>query len=321
MNWEYDTILHDVRRHFKLTHVEYCIMNMIANLASHSDYSVKGWCNASNKTLGSSQDVTPEYVSKVCTRLEKLGLLEKNVSSEGGTTLRRSLPIWDIEIEKARTKIKTLKQNSNPHEQSLNPLNKVQGGIEQSTREGINKDSAPHEQSLTYNNNIKNRDNNLNTSTAAAREEPEWLKKEKEEFLEYVENWKREHPPKVPEKSPPGHVPPKNGHPGYNWDNLKDVLLADDDWVIFACHTLGFKNDGKNDLAQLTDLILDYILQEHGLSQPLNPDYPDLKEHIVNLGRIKVKQSKKHGNNTTQNNLRDNGGATAVFKGKRSDWK
>jgi predicted transcriptional regulator len=78
-------------------------------------------------------------------------------------------------------------------------------------------------------------------------------------------------------KSPPIAPPPP-----YNWNNLKDVLMNDAPFLEWAQREL------KIDVKKLDDLILDYIVFQHGKGQRLNTDYSDLKSHIVNYGRKKL---------------------------------
>lgn len=102
--------------------------------------------------------------------------------------------------------------------------------------------------------------------------------------------------------------PPQNSgsSPPYNWSNLSQVLLSDSTFVEWARFTLKIKADA------LEDLILEYIVFQNGINRPLNRDYQDLKQHIVNFGR---KHLADNGNNSTKNNFRNSktGGQTAII--------
>jgi hypothetical protein len=118
-------------------------MDTIARLASNASNSFNGWCNASNSTIAKAQRVTPQYVSRTCTKLVKIGLMQIQENVNGGTVLRKATALWCNEIDgyfQDETKFKPIKQ-------SLNPLNKVDTTLE-------TKFNTPVKQSLTNNTSL-----------------------------------------------------------------------------------------------------------------------------------------------------------------------
>lgn len=95
-----------------------------------------------------------------------------------------------------------------------------------------------------------------------------------------------------PQESPPIAAPPP-----YDWNTLPEVLKTDRPFIEWALREL------KVDVGKLEDLILDYIVFQHGNGNPLNPDYRDLKSHIINYSRIRLETQQTHGNThkTTHN--------------------
>lgn len=265
-------------------------MDVIARLSSHPDYSANGWCAAANRTLAETQDVSPEYISKSCKKLEALGLMENKPSDAGGVTLRRGTSLWHNEVNGVRTKIIPPKQSSRGIEQSSYPPNKKQGGL--------NNDYPPLEQSSTFNNTNKDFNNNSSTSFITGGEN---------------QNFKSENQKK--ETTPDSGQPPS-----YDWNNLRDVLLADEKFMIWAKMTL------KLDVKGVEDVILEYIVEQHGRQKGLNSDYKDLKEHIVNWGRIKLRKEKENqknqsnGNNSNRFRNPKNDGPTAIINRDDPDY-
>jgi hypothetical protein len=163
---------------------------------------------------------------------------------------------------------------------------------------------APDNASAKPTDSIIKEENYLNkintTSTTSTTETPK-------DFFK-SENQKNE---TSPDSGPP---------PSYNWNNLRDVLLADENWVIWAKMAL------KMDVAELEDLILEYIVEQHGKGKRLNPDYADLKEHVVNYGRIKIRKEKEtqkiqsNGNSTNRSRNFKNDGPTAILNRDDNDY-
>jgi len=120
---------------------------------------------------------------------------------------------------------------------------------------------------------------------------------EKEGFLEKVlpENKQTEIVAKEGEIQSP-QVP---AAPPYDWNTLPDVLARDRGFLEWGQREL------KIDLDQLKDFVLDYIVFQHGRGRPLNQNYEDLKQHIINYSRGKLekqtqepKKQTRHGNST-----------------------
>lgn len=110
--------------------------------------------------------------------------------------------------------------------------------------------------------------------------------REKENFKN--ENSEKTHeskPEEIPKESPPIPAPPP-----YDWNTLPGVLKTDTPFREWAMREL------KVDAEKMEDLILDYIVFQHGKGNPLNPDYRDLKSHIINHSRIRLEAHQTNGN-------------------------
>lgn len=99
-------------------------------------------------------------------------------------------------------------------------------------------------------------------------------------------------PKEEKEKQSPPIAPP----PPYNWNTLHDILAKDAPFMEWGQREL------KIDTAALVDLILDYIIFQHGKGRPINTDYTDLKSHIINYGRKKLEAQNNGNTNTKTNN-------------------
>ena len=104
---KYDTILHEVRIFFGLTHVEYCIMNTISGLSL-----LQNWCALTNKELADTQSVSAIYVGQVCSKLFNLGLIITQPSI-GKTSLKKATNIWLGAVELAKKNLKNTTQPQN----------------------------------------------------------------------------------------------------------------------------------------------------------------------------------------------------------------
>lgn len=126
MTHKYDTILHDVRRFFGLTHVEYCIMNTISGLSLSQN-----WCSLSNKELAETQDVSSKYVGQICDKLFNAGLIITQ-SALGKSSLKKATKIWTDKVDAAQKDLKKTAPNT-PEQSSNVPKNKVPNTPEQSS--------------------------------------------------------------------------------------------------------------------------------------------------------------------------------------------
>ena len=97
---KYDTIFHDVRRRYNLSHVEYCIMSSIDSLSKGEK-----WCCMSNKDLADLQDVSPKYVGLTCDKLFDLGLISTQACT-GKASLKKATRLWLDSIELAQKELK-----------------------------------------------------------------------------------------------------------------------------------------------------------------------------------------------------------------------
>jgi hypothetical protein len=137
---KYDTILHNVRRFFGLTHVEYCIMNTISGLSIG-----KNWCALSNKDLAETQDVSSKYVGQICDKLFNAGLIITQ-SALGKSSLKKATKIWTDKVDEAQKDLKK-HDSDTPEQSSYVPKNKVPNSPEQSSHVPKNKVLTSSEQS------------------------------------------------------------------------------------------------------------------------------------------------------------------------------
>lgn len=137
---KYDTIFHDVRRRYRLSHVEYCIMSSIDSLSKGEK-----WCCMSNKDLADLQDVSPKYVGLTCDKLFDLGLISTQAST-GKASLKKATKLWldSIELAKKELKNDALPKNKvrrleppTPEQSSTPPKNFVPITPEQSSHSYI----------------------------------------------------------------------------------------------------------------------------------------------------------------------------------------
>jgi hypothetical protein len=143
---KYDTILHEVRRFFGLTHVEYCIMNTIAGLSLSQN-----WCALSNKELAETQDISSKYVGQICDKLFNAGLIITQ-SALGKSSLKKATKIWTDKVDAAQKDLKKIHSDT-PEQSSHVPKNKVHNTQEQSSYLPKNKVLTSSEQSsLSYKN-------------------------------------------------------------------------------------------------------------------------------------------------------------------------
>lgn len=141
---KYDTILHEVRRFFGLTHVEYCIMNTIAGLSLSQN-----WCSLSNKELAETQDISSKYVGQICDKLFNAGLIVTQ-SALGKSSLKKATKIWTDKVDRAQKDLKKTAPDT-PEQSSYVPANKVLDTPEQSSYVPKNFVPTPSEQSsLSY---------------------------------------------------------------------------------------------------------------------------------------------------------------------------
>jgi len=104
---KYDTILHEVRVLFNLTHVEYCVMNTISGLSLSQN-----WCALSNKELAATQSISAIYVGQICAKLFDVGLIITKPAI-GKTSLKKATKIWIDAVELAKKNLKNTTQPQN----------------------------------------------------------------------------------------------------------------------------------------------------------------------------------------------------------------
>jgi len=183
-----------------------------------------------------------------------------------------------------------------------NPINKANGlskNDEASAKAGDNASAKATDTIIKVENLLNNKNFNSSSSSSTGGEK---------------ENFKSQNP--VTETPPDSGAPPS-----YDWNNLRDVLLADAGFVQWALFTL------KVSKAELEDVILEYIYEQHSRNKPLNRDYNDLKSHVVNYGR-KMKAAKdseksknpNHGNYSNHRRNSQNSGPTAIIPRDEIDY-
>lgn len=159
----------------------------------------------------------------------------------------------------------------------------------ESTCEADDKATQKQVQDTRDINKLVKTSKNLETKNeeedSATDDEPMWLKKEKQEFVDYVA---QENPPPV------APTPP------YDWSNLATVLFEDRWFVEDALRRL------RLDKAGLLDLIIDFSSFQQGVGKPINRKYEDLKRHILNYGlkRQLAPKPKKSNNEVILNSLK-----------------
>ena len=315
---QYTTILHNVRKRFKITCNEYCVVDLILFRQNDPKTKKHGWCTLSRQDMADELDFSRQTIITILNKVKEMGLIE-----EDDTFYLRVTPLWydaiskpakqDAESQESVQGVKKLyTPNASENEgckesvQGVKNLDRVSNNLTGNRKETLQQgvktfDTPPY---IEENKEI------INTSSSSAREEN----------FENLNNAGYEQSSRDKKNNPPqssGKVPP------YDWNNLYDVLLADEPYVKFVCHTLKFKNGLKDDIEKFKSLVLDYVIQEHGLHHRINPDYEDLKKHIVYLGRKQAQNSNNDGNNSTKNNFRNKnaGGANAVFDRDDDDYR
>ena len=88
MDFTYTTVLHSVRKRFKLSMIEYCIADSIHKLSSNPA-ARDGWCTASREYLAEFIGCSRRSVFTAIDRLELIGFIEKD--SKGRL---RSTGLW-----------------------------------------------------------------------------------------------------------------------------------------------------------------------------------------------------------------------------------
>lgn len=137
MSW-YNTILHSVRKQFNLTHLEYCVIEMIDKLASHRAYSREGWCYASAQYIADVQLIGLRSVKRVITKAIELGLIEAK-SRAGTSSLKRCTLKWHNALYNCQNEIKQGSANMTQHQCQYDPSSSA---------------------NMTPNNNLHNNENN-----------------------------------------------------------------------------------------------------------------------------------------------------------------
>jgi hypothetical protein len=112
---KYDTIFHDVRRKYNLSHIEYCIMSSIDSLSK-----ADRWCSLSNNELADLQDVSAKYAGLTCDKLFELGLISTQASI-GKTSLKKATKLWLDSIELAKKELKNADEPKNKVRRSEPP--------------------------------------------------------------------------------------------------------------------------------------------------------------------------------------------------------
>jgi len=78
MSQFYTTIIHPVRKHFKLSCNEYCILDTIMRMQNNES----NWCYMSRETMAKDLDLSKQSILNIINKLVDLGLLTKNVSTK-----------------------------------------------------------------------------------------------------------------------------------------------------------------------------------------------------------------------------------------------
>ena len=172
MAW-YNTVFHEVRDRFSLTHLEYCIIEMIDKLAAHRGHSHNGWCNASNQYIADKQYIDVRSVKRAIQKAIDIGLLESQ-NRTGTSSLRRCTIIWHDAIYGAKEDLNT--------RDKLSPLAKKEGG----------QNVLPTRDKLSPYNNIHNNSNIVDshestTNTPNSSKKEDKLNSQDEKTLTYLE--------------------------------------------------------------------------------------------------------------------------------------
>ena len=78
MSQFYTTIIHPVRKHFKLSCNEYCVLDTIMRMQNNES----NWCYMSRETMAKDLDLSKQSILNIINKLVDLGLLTKNVSTK-----------------------------------------------------------------------------------------------------------------------------------------------------------------------------------------------------------------------------------------------
>ena len=89
----YTTIIHVLRRKYKLTNDDYCVVDSIHKLSNNPDFP---WCRTAKRELGEFLNLSERTIYRICEKMLKLGFLEK---SEDDIKLLRTTKKWNEEIE------------------------------------------------------------------------------------------------------------------------------------------------------------------------------------------------------------------------------
>lgn len=140
MAW-YNTILHNVRKEFNLTHLEYCVIEMIDKLSSHRAHSSGGWCYASAQYIADAQLIGLRSVKRAIVKAVELGLVEIE-PRVGTSTLKRCTLKWHNALYNSQNEIKNGSANMTPPQCQYDPSTSA---------------------NMTPNNNTHNKKDNNNT--------------------------------------------------------------------------------------------------------------------------------------------------------------
>lgn len=168
---KYTTILHEVRKKFRLTNDEYCLADTIHKMSNRVDFP---WCIEEKEVLGKSIGVSERTIYRMTAKLAKKGLIES--SSEG----LRSLPLWR---EVAETFAKMTKSSAKVAKSSA----KMAGIYRDSSKDISNINSAKAEREVfSLEENLKKfEDSDLRHLNILA-----WYAREKTLNAENKEQWR-----------------------------------------------------------------------------------------------------------------------------------
>lgn len=86
----YTTINHDARKKISLSLTEYCVADLIYNIANDPESTTPGWCNASKEWVGRAFDLDRATIFRILHRLEE----KKVIEWDKGSGKTRATAIW-----------------------------------------------------------------------------------------------------------------------------------------------------------------------------------------------------------------------------------
>ena len=138
--WRFSTIYHEVRKHFNLSLLDYCIIDMISQMSSNPNASIQGWCNASNKKISEMMDCSRRKVISVLEKAEQLGLIEQKELNGTDIKLKRATSLWHSSVyEYKSTKTPPREQNAQGVQKMHRVCKKVTPPREQNAHDPVNK--------------------------------------------------------------------------------------------------------------------------------------------------------------------------------------